>query len=45
MPEEVTLRSDVEAYCERNGCDEMEAANDLGLNLDEMYDVNETDED
>ena len=32
-------------YCERNGCDEMEAANNLGLNLDEMFGDDETDTD
>ncbi len=33
------LDPSIAAYMERNGCDEIEAANELQLNIQDIYDV------
>ena len=37
-----TETSSFDDYCETTGQNEMDAANDLGLNLDEIYDAPST---
>lgn len=45
MDPKFRLDPDVEKYMDDNGCDETEAANELGLNYHEIWDVIEEDED
>lgn len=40
-----TLNSDVEKHMNESGCNEQEAANELGLNSDEIYEYEDDDSD
>lgn len=45
MAQEFELDPRISRYMDENGCDELEAANALCFNLDEIYDLVEEEED